>query len=456
MGFMDANYLMKNATASKLFAQISKLPVVDPHNHANVKEIADNGNYRDAWQLFAATDHYVWEMLRKRGVDENLITGSATPEEKFLSMAKVFPEIAGNPVYEWIHLDLKRYFGIDELLSEKSGKAIYDEVTAKLQTAAYKPQQLLTGVLNVEVMCSTDDLIDTLEDHKRVNDAVGRTLIRPTWRPDKAMKITNPGWREYMAQVEKRFGKKLNSITDLIDAFKASHDFFAENGCRASDHGIEIPLRADYDMACADKVFKKAMNGEELSIEERDCFMGTILAEASELNSQTGWVTQLHLGAVRDVRYKLYDKLGPDVGGDVSNHYLDYLPALVSYLNRFDDRLKVVLYCLDQGHQATLATISRAFGEKVSLGSAWWLVDTPVGMRRQLEYIGSVDVFRNFAGMVSDSRKLLSYGSRFEMFRRVLADVIGDLVERGQIPLEIAYDLVREMAYYGPKKYWNL
>ena len=148
--------------------------------------------------------------------------------------------------------------------------------------------------------------------------------------------------------------------------------------------------------------------------------------------------------------------LGPDVGGDVSNHYLDYLPALVSYLNRFDDRLKVVLYCLDQGHQATLATISRAFGEKVALGSAWWLVDTPIGMRRQLEYIGSVDVLRNFAGMVSDSRKLLSYGSRFEMFRRVLADVLGDLVERGQIPQTIAFDLAREMAYYGPKKYWNL
>lgn len=456
MAFMDANYLMKSAAGPALFTQIQKLPVVDPHNHANVKEIADNGNYADAWQLFAATDHYVWEMLRKRGVSEDLITGTASPKDKFLSMAKIFPEIAGNPVYEWIHLDLKRYFGINDLLSEATGEAIYNEVTAKLQTPAYRPQQLLTGVLNVEVMCSTDDLIDTLEDHKRVNESVGRTLIRPTWRPDKAMKITNPGWRAYMNQVEARFGHKLNSITDLIDAFKASHDFFAENGCRASDHGIEIPLRADYDMAEADRVFRKAMNEETLTIAERDCFMGTILAEASELNSQTDWVTQLHLGAVRDVRSKLYDALGPDVGGDVSNHYLDYLPALVSYLNRFDDRLKVVLYCLDQGHQATLATISRAFGEKVSLGSAWWLVDTPIGMRRQLEYIGSVDVFRNFAGMVSDSRKLLSYGSRFEMFRRVLADVLGDLVDRGQIPVNIAYDLAREMAYYGPKKYWNL
>ena len=456
MAFMDAKYLMKSAAAPALFDQIKKLPVVDPHNHANVKEIADNGNYSDAWQLFAATDHYVWEMLRKRGVSEELITGSATPEEKFLSMAKVFPEIAGNPVYEWIHLDLKRYFGIDDLISEATGKAIYDEVTAKLQTPEYRPQQLLTGVLNVEVMCSTDDLIDTLEDHKRVNDAVGRTLIRPTWRPDKAMKITNPGWRAYMNQVEARFGHKLNSISDLIDAFKASHDFFAENGCRASDHGIEIPLRADYSIADADKVFKKAMAGEKLTVEEENCFMGCFLAEAAELNSKSNWVTQLHLGAVRDVRTTLFNNLGPDVGGDISDHYLDYAPALCSFLNRFDGRLKVVLYCLEQSHQGTLATISRAFGEKVSLGSAWWLLDTPVGMRRQLEYIGSTDTFSNFAGMVSDSRKLLSYGSRFEMFRRVLADVIGAHVERGQMPMEIASDLVERMAFSGTKKFWNL
>ena len=457
MAFLDDRYLITNVPGMKIFDAVKDLPVVDPHNHANVKEIADNNCYSDAWQLFAATDHYVWEIMRKRGVPESLITGkTASPKEKFLALARVFPEFAGNAVYEWIHLDLKRYFGIEELLSEKTGEKIYNAVNEKLATDAYRPQALLTGPLNVEAMCSTDDLIDTLEDHDRANAAFGKVLVRPTWRPDKGMKIFAADWRSYMGKIEERFGVKLNCLQDLFDVVKRSHDYFAERNCVASDHGIEIPLRGDYEYADANKVFQKAMAGEALTNDEMNCYMGAFLTECARLNSETGWVTQLHLGAVRDVRYKLYDKLGPDVGGDVSNHYLDYLPALVSYLNRFDDRLKVVLYCLDQGHQATLATISRAFGEKVSLGSAWWLVDTPVGMRRQLEYIGSVDVFRNFAGMVSDSRKLLSYGSRFEMFRRVLADVIGDLVERGQIPLEIAYDLVREMAYYGPKKYWNL
>ncbi|MBE6391372.1 MAG: glucuronate isomerase [Lentisphaerae bacterium] len=457
MAFMGDNYLISNAAGMQLFDVVKNLPVVDPHNHANVKEIADNNCYSDAWQLFAATDHYVWEMMRKRGVPETLITGkNATPKEKFLALAKVFPEIAGNPVYEWIHLDLKRYFGIEELLCEKNGSMIYDTVTAKLATDAYRPQALLAGPLNVEVMCSTDDLIDTLEDHDRANKAFGRTVIRPTWRPDKAMKIFAPTWRAYMDQVAARFKFKLNSITDLLDAVKMSHDYFEARGCRASDHGIEIPLRADYSIADADKVFKKAMAGEKLTVEEENCFMGCFLAEAAELNSKSDWVTQLHLGAVRDVRTTLFNNLGPDVGGDISDHYLDYAPALCSFLNRFDGRLKVVLYCLEQSHQGTLATISRAFGEKVSLGSAWWLLDTPVGMRRQLEYIGSTDTFSNFAGMVSDSRKLLSYGSRFEMFRRVLADVIGAHVERGQMPMEIASGLVERMAFSGTKKFWNL
>ena len=457
MAFLDDNYLIGNATGKRIFNEVKDLPVIDPHNHANVREIADNACYTDAWQLFAATDHYVWEMLRKRGVPESLITGSeASAEEKFLAMAKVFPEIVGNPVYEWIHLDLKRYFGIDERLSEKTGRKIWNAVNEKLATDAFRPQALLTGPLNVEAMSSTDDPVDLLEDHERANAAFGRQIIRPTWRPDKAMKIFAPGWREYIDRVGKRFNRKISTFSDLIDAMRQSHDYFAEKGCLATDHGLELPLRADYLFEDADRIFRRALAGETLTAAEMDCYMGAFLAEAAALNAEKGWVTQLHLGAVRDVRARLFDALGPDVGGDVSNHYQDFLPALVSFLNRFDSKLKVVLYCLDQGHQATLATLARAFGENVRLGSAWWLCDHPTGMRRQLEYIGAVDVYWNFAGMVSDSRKLLSYGSRFEMFRRVLADVLGSLIEYGQMPEEETMKLAVAMAYAEPKRFWNL
>ena len=387
---------------------------------------------------------------------EDLITGCAEPKAKFLAMAAVFPELAGNPVYEWVHLDLKNYFGIAEQLSEATGEKIWNEVNAKLATDAFRPQALLTGPLNVEVMSSTDDLIDTLEYHKQVNEAVGRVLVRPTWRPDKAMKIFAPGWRDYIRQVEARFGMKVESFDDMLAAMKLSHAHFAANGCRASDHGLEYPVYADCTFGNVDETFRKALAGKELTQAEIDCYMGTFMAEAAALNAETGWVTQLHIGAVRDVRYSLYEKLGPDGGGDVSSHFIDYTPSLVRFLNRFDGRLKVVLYCMDAIHQMTLATLTRAFGATVSLGAAWWLNDTPIGMRRQLEYVGSIDVLANYAGMVSDSRKLLSYGSRFEMFRRVLADVLGGMVERGQMPEEIAMSLAERISYSGVKRFWNL
>ena len=273
-------------------------------------------------------------------------------------------------------------------------------------------------------------------------------------RIDFARYLDTEGW--YIDRVGKRFDRKISTFGDLIDAMRQSHDYFAEKGCLATDHGLELPLRADYLFEDADRIFRRALAGEALTAAEMDCYMGAFLAEAAALNAEKGWVTQLHLGAVRDVRARLFDALGPDVGGDVSSHYQDFLPALVSFLNRFDSRLKVVLYCLDQTHQATLATLARAFGENVRLGSAWWLCDHPTGMRRQLEYIGAVDVYWNFAGMVSDSRKLLSYGSRFEMFRRVLADVLGSLVEYGQMPEEETMKLAVAMAYAEPKRFWNL
>ncbi len=456
MAFLDSKYLLSNASAEKIFPLIENLPVVDPHNHADVAEIAANANYVDPWRLFAATDHYVWEMLRKCEVPEPYITGDRAPEEKFLKMAEVFPRLVGNPVYEWVHLDLKRYLGVTKNLSSATGKEIYDELARRLSGPGFRPQQLLMGPLNVEVMCSTDDLIDTLEHHEKANASFRRTLIRPTWRPDKAMKIGAPGWRAYMEKVEDRFGTTLHTFDDLTEVLKLSHDYFAAHGCVASDHGVEVPPDAVPDFEAANRVFQRALKGETLTEAEISVYQVCFLLEAAALNAAKSWVFQLHMGAVRDVRHSLFRALGPDVGGDVSSHAQNPMPGLLTLLNHFDGHLKVVLYCLDPGHQATLATLARAFGSTVRLGSAWWLCDTPVGMRRQLEYIGSVDLYDNFAGMVSDSRKLLSYGSRFEMFRRVLADVLGAVVERGQAPFEPVAELAVRMAYENPKRFFNL
>ena len=452
--FLGQDYLIGNETGKRIFASVQDLPILDPHNHADVAAIARNGHFKDAWELFAATDHYVWETLRKAGVPEDRITGSASPHDKFIAMAEVFDRIAGNPVYEWIHLDL-RFLGIEDILNAETGETVWQKVNAVLAKEESRPQALLRR-MNVETMCSTDDPADTLEFHRIVSRDFGRTVIRPTWRPDMAMKAGKKGFSAYIERLGKRWGVRIASLGELLDVLQKSHDFFEENGCRASDHGLEIASSGTGDAEAAAKTFLKAIAGEPVNPEEAANYADYLLGEFGEMNSRSGWVMQLHIGAVRDVRDSLFRTIGPDSGGDVSDLFQSHEAKLIRFLNRFDSRLKIVLYCLDQGHQATLAALARAFGSTVRLGSAWWLCDTPIGMKRQLEYIGSVDLLSAFAGMVSDSRKLLSYGSRFEMFRRILSSTLGGMVEAGQMPEPVAVKLAKTICYDGPLAFVGL
>lgn len=455
MSFLDDKYLLESDSAVAIYAAVKDLPIIDPHNHADVAEIAANGNYSNAWQVFAATDHYVWEVMRKRGVDENSITGSATPKEKWMELARVMPEIAGNPVFEWIHLDLRRRFGITDVLCSENAERIWDEVNARLATDDFKPLALLKA-MNVEVMCSTDDPVDTLEYHAAVNEKAGRIVIRPTWRPDKAMRIHYPGFRDYIAKLGKRFGIEIDSVEKLVEALQKSHDYFAEKGCRASDHDTPHPLPGNATLAEADVVFQRALAGETMSQADIDTYQDYLTIKVAEMDMRAGWVYQMHMCVIRDVRDTLFQSLGMDVGGDISEFYVNIAKPLCGFLNHFDDRLKLVLYSLEPCHQAALAAVARAFGKNVRLGSAWWLNDQPYGMSTQLEYIGNVDVYSCFAGMVSDSRKILSYASRFEMFRRTLSNVLGGLVLKGRMPQEIAEKIAVMMCYTEPKKFFNV
>ena len=456
MAFLDENYLITNEAGKRIFSRIAAMPVYDAHNHANVAEIAANEPYRDLWQLLAATDHYVWEVMRKCGVAEEFITGPRSPREKFGELARILPLAVGSPVFEWIHLDLRRCFGIEDLLCEANAEKIWQAGLTELAKPENFPLALLTGKLNIGVMCSTDDPVDLLEDHDKVNAAAGRTLIRPTWRPDKAMNIQAPGWNSYIDKLEARFGRPVRTYEDMISLLRLSHQYFADHGCRASDHGVTVPPAEAATPALTAQLFRRARDGETLTPEEIAAYQGSFLLDVAGMDADADWVFQYHAGAVRDVRHSLFEALGPDVGGDVCNAAQNFLPGLVQMLNLYDNRLKVVLYTLDPVQMPTLATITRAFGANVRLGSAWWLYDTPIGMRRQLEYIGSVDLLYTFAGMVSDSRKLTSYGSRFEMFRRVLADVLGDLAERGQAPEELLTDIAVRICGDGPKEFFNL
>jgi len=450
MSFLDENYLLEGETAKKLYKEIENLPILDAHNHGDVPEILENKGWDDIWEVEAETDHYVWEMMRKRGVPEEKITGAASNKEKWLALAKIFPELAGNPTYEWIHLDLKRRFGIEEVISEHTAEMIWQKTKNMLAKEEMRPQNLLKE-MNVEIMCTTDEPYSRLENHKKAKEEVEGVKILPTWRPDKIMNIEHQNWSEYVEKLGDAYEQDVNDLDGLLTALKKSHDYFDEVGCVASDHGIVEPISYQVEKSKAAEIFEKAVNGKELTETEIRDFKAFTLVEFAKLNKESGWVTQLHIGAVRDYRDSLYENLGPDTGGDISNSDIELADNLKYFVNKFDSELDIVLYTMEPTHWFTASTISRAF-PNVSLGAPWWLTDSPFGMERQLQQVTTVDLFYNLAGMVTDSRKLMSYSSRSEMFRRTLANVVGRQVDRGRMPYNVAADLVAQVSYDGPKE----
>jgi len=453
MAFLDDDYLLGTDAARRLYDAIRDLPILDPHSHVDVEAVAENEGYSDVWEVEGATDHYVWTAMRKRGVPEARITGDASNREKWDALAAVFPEFAGSPTYEWIHLDLKRRFGIEKAISADTADEIWTETRSRLRTDAMRPRELLRE-MNVEVVSSTDDPASDLEHHERIAAEVDDFAVRPTWRPDGVMGIGEPEWRGHVEELGRATDTPVDDLDGFLAALSASHEYFDDHGCGASDHGLREVVTRPVDDRRAGDVYRRARRGEALSSDDIDDFQAYVLDRIGELNREAGWVTQLHVGAVRDYRESLYERLGPDSGGDVSTGEIEYAENLRYFLNRFDGELETVLYTVDPTDYPSVTTIARAF-PNVSVGAAWWFNDSPYGMREQLEYVGTVDLLSNHAGMVSDSRKLLSFDSRFEMFRRSLADTVGRMVERGQVPENVAEELVCQVAHDRPAELWG-
>ena len=457
MGFIDERYLLDTDAAHRLYQSIVDLPVVDPHNHIDLAEVVENEPWNDIWEVEGATDHYVWQLMRKRGVPEAKITGDASNREKWDALAEVFPDFAGNPTYEWVHLDLQRRFGIEQPVNAETADDIWAETKRQLAEPEMRPQQVLRD-MNVEVLCSSDDPTDDLAYHERAVDEVEGVDVRPTWRPDRALKIDAASWSTFVAELDDATDEDVDGggFAAFLDALEASHDYFAERGCVACDIGTGTePVSKPVSRERAAAVYEKARRGENLSPGEVEDYRAFVLEFVGELNSEAGWVTQLHVGAVRDYRESLYDALGPNAGGDVSTQDVDLVDDLDYFLDTFDGEMEVVLYVLDPTHYPDATVAARTY-PNVSVGPAWWFNDSPFGIENQLERVASVDLLANFAGMVSDSRKLVSYGSRFEMFRRTLANVVGRMVERGRIPYDNAERLVEHVAYNRPKELYGL
>lgn len=451
MAFLDENYLLSCETARQLYQLVKDLPIVDAHNHSDAREIVENKGWNDIWEAEAATDHYVWELMRRRGVQEEKITGKASNYEKWLALAEVFPKFVGNPTYEWIHLDLRRRFSINEIICKETAQIIWNKAKEKLQSEDMKPQKLLRD-MNVEIMCTTNDPAEDLHYHELARERVEGVKILPTWRPDRFCKVHSPDFKKFVSQLEERTNVSITDLSTFVDALKKTHDRFAELGCVCSDHALLEPIVHRVSESEASRIFEKALK-ESVSYEEHLKFQSYMMYRFAEMNSEKDWAMQLHVGAMRDYRIKLFESLGPDSGGDIIAGFVDVARGMKDFFNDFDGKLRIVLYCMDTSYLPVMATIARAF-ENVFLGAPWWFNDSPFGMRWHLEYVASVDLLSNLVGMVTDSRKLMSYGSRTEMFRRVLCDVVGTMVERGQIPLGEAIEVCRELSYLRPKEFF--
>ena len=451
MSFINDNFMLKNEPAKKLYNMVKDLPIIDYHCHLSPKQIAENYQFKNAFDLFLGGDHYKWRQIRTAGVPEEFITGCEDEYEKFKMFAKTLPGLIGNPLYHWTHLELKRYFDIDETLNEDSCERIWNRVNECLAKPEFRAQELIRRS-NVEIICTTDDPIDTLEYHVALKDF--STKVLPTFRPDKAVEIGKETFIPYI----KSTGVK--SYDELVKWIKDRIAYFNDHGCRLSDHALEYVPFAEGDAKAA---FDKRMAGEVLTKEEIDSFKTSMLKACAEEYVKYDWAMQLHIGALRNNNRKMYEKLGPDTGYDSINDLCiaEDLGAFMNHLEINDALPKTILYTLNPKDNYVLGTMLGCFqgagvAGKIQFGSGWWFNDQRDGMEAQMQALANLGTLSAFVGMLTDSRSFVSY-PRHEYFRRIMCNLIGKWVDEGEYPedYKALEKIVTGIAYYNAKNYFK-
>ena len=451
MSFIKDDFMLKNKTAKKLYSMVKDLPIIDYHCHLNPKMIAENYQFKNAFDLFLGGDHYKWRQMRTNGVTEDFVTGEKDEFEKFKKFAETLPLLIGNPLYHWTHLELKRYFGIDEVLTPDNAKEVWDKVNECLAKEEFRAQELIKRS-NVEVICTTDDPADTLEYHEQLKDFPVKIL--PTMRPDKLMNIDQATFKPYLEQIG------VSSYKDIEKWIVERIKFFNDHGCRLSDHALEYVPYAEGD---PEKAFDKFMSGKALDKAEIDAYKCSILKICAREYVKYGWAMQLHIGALRNNNSKMYERLGADVGFDSIND-LCIAENLAKFLNSLekDDVLpKTILYTLNPKDNYVLATMLGNFQNgdipgKIQFGSGWWFNDQRDGMLDQMRSLANLGMIARFVGMLTDSRSFVSY-TRHEYFRRIMCNLIGEWVEDGEYPKDFKYlaKIVKGIAYENAKNYFK-
>jgi glucuronate isomerase len=462
--FMDQNFLLETKTAERLYHEhAARMPVIDYHCHLSPALMASNENFENLTRAWLSGDHYKWRAMRANGVAELYCTGPASDREKFEKWAETVPYTLRNPLYHWTHLELNRYFGIHELLNPGSAASIYEEASAMLRNDAFRPLGLLHK-MNVETVCTTDDPVDSLEHHIKLGKTETRTKILPTWRPDKLLAVHDPaGFNNYVNALSQASGLEINNYHQLLDALERRHTFFHEQGCRLSDHGIEHFYASDYLDRDIQVFFDRLRTGENLDRSETDMFRSAILYELAVMDHQKGWTQQFHIGALRNNNIRMFHQNGPDSGYDsIGDFQLAILMA--KFLNRLEanEKLaKTIIYNLNPAHNEVVATMAGNFQDgsepgKIQWGSSWWFLDQKDGIEKQLNGLSNLGLLSRFVGMLTDSRSFLSF-PRHEYFRRILCNLVGKDVEKGEIPddSELLGQMVENICYYNAKNYFK-
>ncbi len=461
--FLDENFLLQTKTAETLYHEFAKsMPVIDYHNHLPPEQIANDINFANLTQAWLYGDHYKWRAMRTNGINEKYATGSAGDFEKFEQWAATVPYTLRNPLYHWTHLELQRYFNINTILNKESARDIYEEATALLQTQAYSVRGLLAK-MNVRTLCTTDDPIDSLEHHKKIEENFA-TKVLPAFRPDKAMNVDDAvSFNEYVDKVEAVSNISVRTYSDYLKALKSRHDFFDEMGAKVSDHGLEQVYAEDYTDIEINTIFNKVRSGKQLEYSENLKFKSAMLVDFAKWDCEKGWVQQFHLGALRNNNARMLSQLGPDTGWDSIGDF-SQAKALSKFLNKLDssnELAKTILYNLNPADNELMATMVGNYNDgssagKVQYGSGWWFLDQKDGMTKQMNALSNMGLLSKFVGMLTDSRSFLSF-PRHEYFRRLLCNMFGEEIENGELPNDITWTgkIIEDICFNNAKQYFN-
>lgn len=464
--FMDENFLLQTQTAQELYHNhAAKMPIIDYHCHLNPQMVAEDYHFKSITEIWLGGDHYKWRAMRTNGIPECYCTGTDTSDwEKFEKWAETIPYTFRNPLYHWTHLELKTAFGITKLLNPQTASEIYEECNEKLSLPEYSARGMMRRY-NVEVVCTTDDPIDSLEYHIKTRESGFEIKMLPTWRPDKIMAVEDPiCFRKYIEQLSNVSNTAISTFNDMLDALRKRHNFFAEQGCRLSDHGLEEFYAEDYTDIEINNIFNKVYGGNKLTIEEIRKFKSAMLVIFGEMDWEKGWTQQYHYGVIRNNNTKMFNLIGADTGFDSIGEYTT-AKALAKFLDRLNTRnklTKTILYNINPASNEMIATMIGNFQDgsipgKIQYGSGWWFLDQKDGMEKQLNTLSVLGLLSRFVGMLTDSRSFLSY-PRHEYFRRTLCNLIGRDVENGELPIaeiERISQMIEDISYNNAKNYFN-